>query len=134
MGKEPDLLEHVPGVPPKVVSIPGLRVPAADADGARVRREQAVDQFEDGALARAAAAHEGERLAGRHGEGHAVEDAPARAGEADGAELDGGSSHAAILSAAASASSPGVRMEADQMLPCSCMQNPHQTVGFDSLV
>ena len=90
MREQPDLLQHVARraaggrtdpMPARLRPLTRI-VPACGS-------QQAVDQFEDGALARAAAADEGQRLARGNRERDILEDAPRRAGERDRAELDG---------------------------------------------
>jgi hypothetical protein len=60
MRKETDLLEHIPGLPPKRDRVYAGDVALPDHDPPPVGGEHPVDQFERGALAGAAAADERE--------------------------------------------------------------------------
>ncbi len=85
--KERDVLQHVADVAPEIEWVPGGHRTPADDHLAGIGHEQPVDQLEDGALAGAAAAHEGERFALLHREIEALQDvglAPFESNTAEG--------------------------------------------------
>ena len=88
MRKETDVLEDVPNVAAKLESIPLCREPARHDYDSGIGNEQAVDELQDRALARAAAANHGEYFAGRYGEVQRLDYDPAATRRADTAKLD----------------------------------------------
>src|SRR5439155_12470102 len=88
--KESNLLQYVADAAPQADRFPRARVAALDDDGARVGLEQPVDQLQQRALPRAAAADEREHVARSDREREIVEHAgPSGARERDLAKLDG---------------------------------------------
>jgi len=86
--EEPDLLQHVARLPAQCRGIPLPRVASRDTHASAVRLEHAVDQFQDRALAGAAAADERQRLAARHREADAAQHLMRAAAEPHVVELD----------------------------------------------
>ena len=89
VGKEADVLDHVPGAAAQPDRVPFPGVAALHAHGTGIRHEQPVDELEDGGLAGAAGADEREDLARGDGQGEVVEDADvARMAERHAIERD----------------------------------------------
>ena len=65
MRKQPDLLHDVARAPAQLIGIPVTSAARLDKHIAGIGQQKPVDQFEDGALARAAASDQRERIAGR---------------------------------------------------------------------
>ena len=86
VGKEADILEDVADAPSQIERVPLRDRTATHGDLAAVRLEKTIDQFEDGALASAAAPHERERFALGDVEIDALEDVGVAPCEPDSAK------------------------------------------------
>ena len=89
VGEEADVLEDVPDVAAQRDRIPFARIASFDKDRAGRRQQQPVDELEQRALARAAAAHERNDVTRFHREIHACQRGrPARVPETHIVESD----------------------------------------------